>query len=129
MIPGVFEYHAPRTIEEATGLLVKLGADAKILSGGQSLIPLMKLRLASPGHLVDINGIAGLAYVREEGGTLRIGGLTREADLEDSELGRTRYPLLLDTCKVIADPIVRHLATIGGNPAHRHSPNHPPPPP
>jgi len=123
MIPGVFEYHAPRTIEEATGLLVKLGADAKILSGGQSLIPLMKLRLASPGHLVDINGIAGLAYVREEGGTLRIGGLTREADLEDSELVRTRYPLLLDTCKVIADPIVRNLATIGGNLAHGDSAN------
>jgi len=123
MIPGAFEYHAPRTIEEATGLLVKLGADAKILSGGQSLIPLMKLRLASPGHLVDINGIAGLAYVREEGGTLRIGGLTREADLEDSELVRTRYPLLLDTCKVIADPIVRNLATIGGNLAHGDSAN------
>src|SRR5262249_56021397 len=101
---------------------------AKILSGGQSLIPLMKLRLASPGHLVDINGIGGLAYVREEGGTLRIGGLTREADLEDSELVRTRYPLLLDTCKVIADPIVRNLATIGGNLAHRDSAHHPPPP-
>src|SRR5262249_56265728 len=84
MIPGAFEYHAPRTIEEATGLLVKLGVDAKILSGGQSLIPLMKLRLASPSHVVDINGIAGLAYVREEGGTLRIGGLTREAGLEAS---------------------------------------------
>jgi len=123
MIPGAFEYHAPRTIEEATGLLVKLGSDAKILSGGQSLIPLMKLRLASPSHLVDINGIAGLAYVREEGGTLRIGGLTREADLEDSELIRTRYPLLLDTCKVIADPIVRNLATIGGNLAHGDSAN------
>ena len=126
MIPGAFEYHAPRTIEEATGLLVKLGSDAKILSGGQSLIPLMKLRLASPSHLVDINGIAGLAYVREEGGTLRIGGLTREADLEDSELIRTRYPLLLDTCKVIADPIVRNLATIGGNLAHGDSANYHP---
>jgi carbon-monoxide dehydrogenase medium subunit len=123
MIPGAFEYHAPRTIEEATGLLIKLGSEAKILSGGQSLIPLMKLRLASPSHLVDINGIAGLAYVREEGGTLRIGGLTREADLEDSELIRTRYPLLLDTCKVIADPIVRNLATIGGNLAHGDSAN------
>lgn len=123
MIPGPFEYHAPHTIDEATGLLVKLGTDAKILSGGQSLIPLMKLRLASPSHVVDINGIGGLAYVREEGGTLRIGGLTREADLEDSELVRTRYPLLLDTCKVIADPIVRNLATIGGNLAHGDSAN------
>src|SRR5262249_52398080 len=114
MIPGAFEYHAPRTIEEATGLLVKLGADAKILSGGQSLIPLMKLRLASPGHLVDINGIAGLAYVREEGGTLRIGGLTREADLEDSELVRTRDPPLLDTCTVLPDPLAPHPRTPPG---------------
>jgi carbon-monoxide dehydrogenase medium subunit len=118
MIPGTFEYHAPRSVPEATALLVKLGSDAKVLSGGQSLIPLMKLRLASPSHLVDINGISGLAYVREEGGVLRIGGLTREADLEDSDLVRTRYPLLFDTCKVIADPIVRNLATIGGNLAH-----------
>src|SRR5262249_60607493 len=119
MIPGAFEYHAPRTIEEATGLLVKLGADAKILSGGQSLIPLMKLRLASPGHLVDINGIAGLAYVREEGSTLRIGGLTREADLEDSQLGRPPYPPLPATRKGIADPILRHLAPPRATPAPR----------
>ncbi len=118
MIPGTFEYHSPRSVPEATALLVKLGSDAKVLSGGQSLIPLMKLRLASPGHLVDINGISGLAFVREEGGVLRIGGLTREADLEDSDLVQTRYPLLFDTCKVIADPIVRNLATIGGNLAH-----------
>src|SRR5262249_58871848 len=99
------------TIDEATGLLVKLGTDAKILSGGQSLIPLMKLRLASPSHVVDINGIGGLAYVREEGGTLRIGGLTRETDLEDSELVRARYPLLLATCTVCAAPAVRNIAT------------------
>jgi carbon-monoxide dehydrogenase medium subunit len=118
MIPAVFEYHAPGTIGEATALLARLGADAKILSGGQSLIPLMKLRLAAPPHLVDINAIPGLAYVREDGGSLRIGGLTREADLEESEIVRRRYPLLLDTCRVIADPIVRNLATIGGNLAH-----------
>src|SRR5262249_60429994 len=128
MIPGAFEYHAPRTIEEATGLLVKLGADAKILSGGQSLIPLMKLRLASPGHLVDINGIAGLAYVREEGSTLRIGGLTRGADPGDSELVRTPYPLLLPTRKVIADPLVRTLAPLRANPPPR-DPAPPPPAP
>ena len=118
MIPGAFEYHAPASIGEATALLAKLGDDAKILSGGQSLIPLMKLRLATPRHLVDINGLPGLAYVREEGGTLRIGGLTREADVEEAEVVRTRYPLLADTCKVIADPIVRNLATVGGNLAH-----------
>ncbi|MBI3637874.1 MAG: FAD binding domain-containing protein, partial [Candidatus Rokubacteria bacterium] len=84
MIPAAFDYHAPTSIAEATALLTRLGADAKILSGGQSLIPLMKLRLASPRSLVDINGIPGLAYVREADGFLRIGALTREADLEDS---------------------------------------------
>jgi len=78
----------------------------------------MKLRLASPRHVVDINGIGGLAYIREADGFLRIGGLTREVDLEESELIRTRYPLLFDTCRVIADPLVRNMATIGGNLAH-----------
>ena len=118
MIPGAFEYHAPRSLGEATALLAKWGDDAKILSGGQSLIPLMKLRLAAPHHLVDINGLPGLAYVREDGGALRIGGLTREADLEESDVVKSRYPLLFDTCRVIADPIVRNLATVGGNLAH-----------
>ncbi len=118
MIPGTFEYHSPSSVAEATALLARLGDDAKVLSGGQSLIPLMKLRLAAPKHLVDINGLPGLAYVREDDGTLRIGGLTREVDLEESEIVRSRYPLLFDTCKVIADPIVRNLATVGGNLAH-----------
>jgi len=118
MIPAAFEYHAPNSIGEATALLERLGDDAKVLSGGQSLIPLMKLRLASPGHLVDINGIPGLAYVREADGFLRLGALTREVDLEESEVVRIRYPLLHDTCKVIADPLVRNLATVGGNLAH-----------
>ena len=118
MIPAAFDYHAPITIGEATALLARLGEDAKILSGGQSLIPLMKLRLASPAHIVDINGIPGLAYVREADGFLRIGGLTRESELEESDIVRTRYPLLHDTAKVIADPLVRNLATVGGNLAH-----------
>jgi len=118
MIPGAFEYHAPSSIGEATALLAKLGEDSKILSGGQSLIPLMKLRLASPLHLIDINGVPGLAGIREADGFLRIGALTRESDLEDSDIVRTRYPLLFDTCKVIADPLIRNLATIGGNLAH-----------
>jgi aerobic carbon-monoxide dehydrogenase medium subunit len=118
MIPATFEYHAPGSIGEATDLLARLGEDAKILSGGQSLIPLMKLRLAAPRYLIDINGIPGLAYIREDDGFLRIGALTRESDLEDSDLIRTRYPLLFDTCRVVADPLVRNLATIGGNLAH-----------
>jgi carbon-monoxide dehydrogenase medium subunit len=118
MIPAAFEYHSPSSLGEATALLARLGEEAKILSGGQSLIPLMKLRLAGPRHLVDINGIPDLAYVREADGFLKIGGLTRESDLEASELIRTRYPLLYDTTRVIADPLVRNLATVGGNLAH-----------
>jgi len=118
MIPAAFQYHAPTTVGEATALLARLGEEAKVLSGGQSLIPLMKLRLSSPRHVVDINGIGGLDGVREADGFLRIGALTRESDLEGSEIVRTRYPLLHDTCKVIADPLVRNLATVGGNLAH-----------
>ena len=118
MIPAAFEYHAPASIGAATTLLAKLGEDAKILAGGQSLIPLMKLRLASPRHVVDINGIPGLAYIREADGVLSIGALTRESELEESEIIRPRYPLLHDTSKVIADPLVRNLATVAGNLAH-----------
>ncbi len=118
MIPGPFEYHVPTTLDEAVSLLAKHGDDAKVLSGGQSLIPMLKLRLASPGHVVDINRISGLAYVREADGMLRIGALAREADLEQSEAIRARYPILLDTASVIADPLVRNLATVCGNLAH-----------
>jgi len=115
MIPAAFEYHAPASLDDATALLARLGDEAKILSGGQSLIPLMKLRLSSPSHVVDINGIPGLTYIREADGVLAIGALTRESELEESEIIRARYPLLHDTCKVIADPLVRNLATIGAN--------------
>jgi len=118
MIPPAFEYLRPKTIPEAVAMLQQHGDDAKILSGGQSLIPLMKLRLARPSHLIDINRITGLSYIKEEGGLLKIGGLTREAEIEASELVRQKYPLLLDTASVIADPQVRNLATVGGNLAH-----------
>jgi aerobic carbon-monoxide dehydrogenase medium subunit len=118
MIPAGFEYHAPTSIGEATGLLARLGEDAKVLSGGQSLIPLLKLRLASPRHLVDINRIPGLAYVKEVDGALRIGALAREVDLDESAVVRERYPLLADATRAIADPIVRNLATVAGNLAH-----------
>jgi carbon-monoxide dehydrogenase medium subunit len=118
MIPAPFDYHAPATLPEALALLVRFGDGAKVLSGGQSLLPLLKLRLGQAQHLVDINRIPGLEYIREEGGFLRIGGRTREAALEDSELIRTRYPILHDTTKVIADPLVRNRATVGGNLAH-----------
>lgn len=118
MIPGAFEYHARTSLGEALALLAQLGDEAKVLAGGQSLIPMMKLRLAMPRHLVDINRIPGLAYVREAGGVLEIGALTREAELEESDLVRRRYPILVDTARVVADPLVRNLATVCGNLAH-----------
>jgi carbon-monoxide dehydrogenase medium subunit len=118
MIPGSFDYHSPKTLAEALDLLGKNRDDAKVLSGGQSLLPLLKLRLGSTGHLVDIGRIPDLEYIREDGGFLRIGGRTREAAIEHSELVRKKYPLLADTAEVIADPLVRNLATIGGNLAH-----------
>ncbi len=118
MIPPSFEYLRPKTIPEAVAMLEQHGDEAKILSGGQSLIPMMKLRLARPGYLIDINRLPGLSYVKEEGGYLKIGGLTREAELEASPVVRSNYPVLLDTAHVIADPQVRNLATVGGNLAH-----------
>ncbi|MFL5367741.1 MAG: FAD binding domain-containing protein [Myxococcales bacterium] len=118
MIPSAFDYHAPTTLAEAVGLLSKHRDTAKVLSGGQSLLPLLKLRLGVAEHLVDIGRIPGLEYVEEKDGVLRIGGCTREATLERSELVARRYPILLDTTKVIADPLVRNRATLGGNLAH-----------
>lgn len=118
MIPAAFDYHSPKTLSEALALLAQYGEDAKVLSGGQSLLPLLKLRLGAAGHLVDIGRIPGLEYIREENGFLKIGGRTREAALERSDLIRSKYPILADTAAVIADPIVRNLATVGGNLAH-----------
>ncbi|MGO9831329.1 MAG: FAD binding domain-containing protein [Myxococcaceae bacterium] len=118
MIPAAFDYHAPNSLSEAVALLTKFGDGAKVLSGGQSLLPLLKLRLGQASHLVDIGRIPGLEYIKEAGGMLRIGGRTRESALEHSELIRTRYPILLDTVLVIADPLVRNMATVGGNLAH-----------
>jgi aerobic carbon-monoxide dehydrogenase medium subunit len=118
MIPASFSYYSPTSVAAATGLLAQYGDEAKILSGGQSLIPLMKLRLASPKHLIDINRIPGLAYVRMDDGVLAIGALARETDLEESELVQTRFPILIDTTRMIADPLVRNLATVCGNLAH-----------
>lgn len=118
MIPAAFDYSSPKSLSEAISLLQQHGADAKILAGGQSLIPLMKLRMAAPKHVIDINGIGELSYIRESDGFLTIGALTREADVDASELIRGRYPLLADTASVIADPLVRNMATVGGNLAH-----------
>jgi carbon-monoxide dehydrogenase medium subunit len=118
MIPAKFEYFSPTTLQEALALLRTYGEEAKVLSGGQSLIPLMKLRLASPSYLIDINRIPGLDFIEERDGYLRLGALTREATLEDSQLLRTKYPIVVETSAVIADPLVRNLATLGGNLAH-----------
>ncbi|HEY7406191.1 MAG TPA: xanthine dehydrogenase family protein subunit M [Candidatus Angelobacter sp.] len=118
MIPPAFEYLRPKTVPEAVAMLQQHGDDAKILSGGQSLIPMMKLRLARPSHLIDINRIPGLSYIKEDGGFLKIGGLTREAEVEASSVVRQKYPILIDTATVIADPQVRNMATVGGNLAH-----------
>ncbi len=118
MIPAAFDYHAPTTLKEAVALLSQHKDSAKVLSGGQSLLPLLKLRLGQAGHLVDIGRIPGLEYIKEEGGMLKIGGRTRESTLERSELVRARYPILIDTAQVIADPLVRNMATVGGNLAH-----------
>ena len=117
MIPAPFEYAAPTTIPAAIALLQQ-HADAKVLSGGQSLIPVLKFRLATPPLLVDINRIPDLDYIREADGWLRIGALVRETEIDESPLVRSRYPLLHDTSRVVADPIVRNMATLAGNLAH-----------
>ena len=118
MIPRSFEYYSPRTLDEAVALLQKLGPEAKLLSGGQSLIPMMKLRLLSPEYIVDINRIPNLDYITESNGHLKIGALAREHELEASDVVKQKFPILADTAKVIADPLVRSQATICGNLAH-----------
>jgi carbon-monoxide dehydrogenase medium subunit len=118
MIPGPFRYRRVSSVEEAVSLLAQLGSDAKVLSGGQSLIPMMKFRLAEPNCVIDINRVPGLDFLEERDGLLRIGALVRESTLERSPLIRERYPILHDTALVIADPLVRNLATVGGNLAH-----------
>lgn len=123
MIAQPFQYEAPNTLSEAISLLQKYGDEAKILSGGHSLIPMMKLRFATPEYLIDINGIPGLSHIKEEGGILKIGALTREADLEHSDLLKKHFPIFADATKLIADPQVRNRGTIGGNLAHGDAAN------
>ncbi|HZI41608.1 MAG TPA: xanthine dehydrogenase family protein subunit M [Gemmatimonadaceae bacterium] len=118
MIPSSFDYLVPTSVDEAVALLQAHAGDAKILAGGQSLIPMLKLRLAEPAVLIDINRISALGYVEERDGALHIGALAREGDLERSALVRQRYEILNDTTAVIADPLVRNSATVCGNIAH-----------
>lgn len=118
MIPAPFDYHAPHTVGEAITLLGSLGADAKLLAGGHSLLPMMKLRFAQPAHLIDLNRITALRGIREEGQTVVIGAMTVENDLIDSPLLQARVPLLPAAARQIADPQVRNRGTIGGDIAH-----------
>ena len=115
MIPQAFDYTAAKTLEEALGLLAK---GAKPLAGGMSLIPMMKLRLATPHHLVDLGRLRDLSYVREEGAALHIGGMTTHHDIEESPLLRGKCPLLAETASHIGDVQVRNRGTIGGSVAH-----------
>ncbi len=118
MIPGSFDYLVAGSVPEAVALLEQHGDEAKILAGGQSLIPLLRFRLAGPSVLIDINRVPDLDYLQETDGTLHIGALTREAELDASDLIRNRYPILHETAGVVADPVVRNWATVGGNLAH-----------
>ncbi len=118
MIPASFDYHRAGSLDEAIGLLARYGADAKVLAGGMSLLPTLKLRLGSFGHLVDISSIAALEYVKEEKGVVRIGAGTRQATLERSEIIKGRIAVLADAIPLIADPLVRNRGTIGGNVAN-----------
>lgn len=118
MIPPRFEYYAPASLDEAVKVLDRFGGEAKVLAGGQSLLPVMKLRLAEPKALVDLNRIPELAFVREEEKLLRIGAMTRTNDLLGSKVLKDRYPIFLDAAFDIADPIVRNMGTVGGNVSH-----------
>jgi carbon-monoxide dehydrogenase medium subunit len=116
--PASFEYYAPTRLDEAISILERFGDEAKVLAGGQSLIPLMKLRFASPRALVDVNRIPGLDTLAEEGGTLRIGPLVRHRACERSDLLQRRYGVLGDAAPLISDPIVRNRGTVAGSLAH-----------
>lgn len=123
MIAQSFQYESPGSLSEAISLLNKYGDDAKILSGGHSLIPMMKLRLATPAYLIDINGIPGLSHISEDNGVVRIGALVREAEVEHSDLLAKHFPIFKDVTKLIADPQVRNMGTLGGNLAHGDAAN------
>ena len=118
MIPPSFQYHAPGSVDEAVALLSQYGDEAKLLAGGHSLLPMMKLRFAEPEHLVDINNIESLKGIREENGEIAIGAMTSENALISSELLQQKCPILPEAARLIADPQVRNRGTIGGDIAH-----------
>ena len=118
MIPAAFEYARASSVEEASKLLGKYGEDAKVLAGGHSLIPLMRLRLAQPSALVDINGIKDLDHIKEDGHKLRIGALTRHVTIQNSSVVKDKLPLLADVAGEVGDNQVRNMGTMGGVIAH-----------
>jgi len=118
MIPGAFSYHRPASVADAVKLLSTLGEDARPLAGGHSLVPMMKLRLATPGHLVDLHGVAGLKGIRRDGDNVVIGAMTTQHELLASEEIRQSLPILTEAAALIADPQVRYRGTIGGNVAN-----------
>jgi carbon-monoxide dehydrogenase medium subunit len=118
MYPASFDYHTPGSVQEAISLLGKLRDDAKLLAGGHSLIPMMKLRLAQPKHLIDLRKVPGLAGIREDGGSIAIGAMTTHWQVESSKLLQARIPVVSEAAGMIGDPQVRNLGTIGGSLAH-----------
>jgi len=118
MIPGPFAYHRPASIKEAVSLLGSLGEDARAIAGGHSLIPMMKLRLASPAHLIDLAGVADLKGIHEDGRDVVIGAMTTQHEVIGSELLAKKIPILRETSFLIADPQVRYVGTLGGNVAN-----------
>jgi aerobic carbon-monoxide dehydrogenase medium subunit len=115
MIPGPFAYHRPTSVKDAVSLLGSLGEDARAIAGGHSLIPMMKLRLASPAHLIDLSGVADLKGIREDGRDIVIGAMTTQHELVGSDLLANKIPILRETSLQIADPQVRYVGTVGGN--------------
>ncbi|SDR20468.1 carbon monoxide dehydrogenase, medium subunit [Rhizobiales bacterium GAS191] len=118
MIPGAFAFHRPSSVADAVALLARLGEDARPLAGGHSLIPMMKLRLASPAHLIDLHGIPDISSIRAEGGDIVIGAMATHHELIQSELLGAKIPILRETSLQIADPQVRYVGTLGGNVAN-----------
>jgi aerobic carbon-monoxide dehydrogenase medium subunit len=118
MIPGSFAYHRPTSVAQAIDLLHELGEDARALAGGHSLIPMMKLRLASPSHLIDLGRIADLKGIHADGPDIVIGAMTTQHEMIASELLSGKIPILRETSEVIADPQVRYVGTLGGNVAN-----------
>jgi len=123
MIPANFNYHKATSLKEAISLSTELGEEAKYMSGGHSLLPMMKLRFATPEHIIDISKIEGLSYIKEDGDLLKIGALTTQTTMEHNALLKESYPMMGDAIHLTADPSIRNLGTIGGNIAHGDAAN------